>query len=78
VTIVNEDSSVVNKLGFNLIDDAGDVIYDRNRLIMQATDHIPNFSCNFFHFKNSESDMICGQYYKPITIINEDSSIVNK
>jgi hypothetical protein len=101
--IVNEDSSIINKWSFKLIDDACVVIYDHNRFIIQARDHIdfrifemkkattkiwnpydhfqlsiPNFSCSFFHFKNSESDMICGLYYKPIMIANEDYSIVNK
>ncbi len=38
VTIVTDDSSIVNKWGFNLIDDARVVIYDLNRFIIQATD----------------------------------------
>jgi hypothetical protein len=36
VTIVNDDSSIINKLCFKLIDNARVVIYDRNRLIKQA------------------------------------------
>jgi hypothetical protein len=38
VTIVNDDSRVVNKLEASLIDDARVVIYDRHMLIVQATE----------------------------------------
>ncbi len=37
ITIVNEDSSVVNKLETSLIDDARVIIYDRHMFIVQAT-----------------------------------------
>jgi hypothetical protein len=36
ITIVNDDSSTVNKLETSLIDDARVVIYDRHMLIVQA------------------------------------------
>jgi len=36
VKIVNDDSSIINKWRFKLIDDAKVVIYDRNRFIKQA------------------------------------------
>ncbi len=39
VTIINDDSSVINKWSFKLIDDARVVIYDRNKFIIQATGH---------------------------------------
>ncbi len=35
--IVNEDSSVINKLGSSLTDDARVVIYDSHMFIVQAT-----------------------------------------
>ncbi len=38
VTIVNDDSSVINKWSFKLIDDPRIVIYDRHKFIIQATD----------------------------------------
>jgi hypothetical protein len=38
ITIVNNDSSIVNKLEASLTDDAGVVIYDRHMFIVQATD----------------------------------------
>jgi hypothetical protein len=38
VTIVNDDSSIISKWSFKLIDDPRVVIYDRNKFIMQATD----------------------------------------
>jgi hypothetical protein len=37
VTIVNDDSSVVSKWNFKLIDNPRVIIYDRHRLIIQAT-----------------------------------------
>jgi hypothetical protein len=38
MTIVNDDSRVVNKLEASLTDDARVVIYDRHIFIVQATD----------------------------------------
>jgi hypothetical protein len=38
VTIVNDDSNVVNKQSFKLIEEARVVIYDRNRFIIRATE----------------------------------------
>jgi hypothetical protein len=52
-----------------LIDNARVIIYDRNVLIIQAT------GVFIEQFSNSIS---CGLYYKPITIVNDDSSIVSK
>jgi hypothetical protein len=37
ITVVNYDSSVVNKFGASLTDNAGVVIYDRHMFIVQAT-----------------------------------------
>ncbi len=37
VMIVNDDSSIVSKWGFKLIDDPRVIIYDRHRFIIQAT-----------------------------------------
>ncbi len=37
ITIVNYDSSIVNKLGASLIDDTRVIIYDRHMFIVQAT-----------------------------------------
>jgi len=39
VMIINDDSRVVSKWRFKLIDDARAIIYDRNMFIMQATGH---------------------------------------
>ncbi len=41
MTIVIDDSSIVNKLGASLTDDARVVIYDRRMFIVQATDLEP-------------------------------------
>ncbi len=38
VTIVNDDSSVINKWSFKLIDDPRVVTYDRHKFIIQATE----------------------------------------
>ncbi len=38
MTIVNDDSRVINKLEASLTDDAGVVIYDHHMFIVQATD----------------------------------------
>jgi len=53
----------------SLIDDARVVIYDRNVLIIQPT------GVFIEQFSNSIS---FGLYYKPITIVNDDSSIISK
>jgi hypothetical protein len=37
ITIINDDSSIINKLETSLIDDARVVIYDRHMFIVQAT-----------------------------------------
>jgi len=37
VPIINDNSSIIYKLSFKLIDDARVIIYDRNRFIIQAT-----------------------------------------
>jgi hypothetical protein len=37
MTIINDDSSVINKLEALLTDDARGVIYDRRKFIIQAT-----------------------------------------
>ena len=37
MTIINDDSNVVNKLEASLTDDDRVVIYDRQRFILQAT-----------------------------------------
>ncbi len=37
ITIVSDDSSIVNKLETSLIDDARVIIYDRHMFIVQAT-----------------------------------------
>ncbi len=37
ITIVNDNSSVINKLETSLIDEARVVIYDRHMFIVQAT-----------------------------------------
>ncbi len=38
IMIVNDDSSVINKLETSLTDDARVIIYDRHLLIVEATD----------------------------------------
>ncbi len=37
MTIVNDDSGVINKLGASLTDDARVIIYDPHMFIVQAT-----------------------------------------
>jgi hypothetical protein len=38
ITIVNDDSSIVDKFEASLADDTGVIIYDRHMFIVQATD----------------------------------------
>jgi len=40
MTIVNDNSRVVNKLEASLNDDARVIIYDRHMFLIQVTDHI--------------------------------------
>jgi hypothetical protein len=51
LTIMNDDSSIVNKGSFKLIDDARVIIYDRNRFIIQAT----GVSCRMSSLSNGTS-----------------------
>ena len=48
-TIVNDDSSVVIKWSFKLIDAARGVIYDRHMFIVQATELTQNEWENIIH-----------------------------
>jgi hypothetical protein len=66
MTIVNDDSSIVNKLEASLTDDARVDIYDRHMFIVQATGASSSWIFSY------------GLYYKPMTIVNDDCSIVNK
>ncbi len=52
MTIVNDNSRVINKLETSLTDDARVVIYDRHKFIVQATD-VMNFMANFFQFSGT-------------------------
>ncbi len=40
ITIVNADSSIINKLETSLTDDAGVIIYDRHIFIVEATSYL--------------------------------------
>jgi hypothetical protein len=50
MTIVNDDSRVINKLEASLIDDARVVIYDRHMFIVQATG-VKGLKLFFHHFR---------------------------
>jgi hypothetical protein len=43
--IINDNSSIINKLEASLTDDASVVIYNRQMFIVQATDHSPSQLC---------------------------------
>ncbi len=45
ITIVNYDSSIVNRLGAALADDARVIIYDRQMFKVQATGVFPKVGC---------------------------------
>jgi hypothetical protein len=64
MTIVNDDSRVINKLDASLTDDARVAIYN---LHVYNTMSIYAPKCFY-----------CGLYYKPMTIVNDDSRVVNK
>ncbi len=69
MTNVNDNSSIVNKRVTWLTDAARVAIYNCNTFIIQAT-HLTNQTCKKFYK--------IGQYYKHMTIVNDDSSIINK
>jgi hypothetical protein len=48
--IINDDSSIVNKLGASLTDDARVIIYDRHMFIVQATGLLSLGFCKFGRF----------------------------
>ncbi len=61
ITIINYDSSVINKFGASLTDDARVIIYDHNMFIVQATNWTrtsitDNFDEEFFFTKKVEND----------------------
>jgi hypothetical protein len=45
ITIVNDDSRVVNKLEASLTEDTRVIIYNRHLFIVQATDHFLSQLC---------------------------------
>ncbi len=53
VTIVNDDSSIVSKWSFKLIDDPRVISYDRHRFIIQATGH--SFLLNFLALHSGDN-----------------------
>jgi hypothetical protein len=56
MTIVNDDSRVVNKLETSLTDDGTVVIYDRHVFIVQATEYSPKKVLNImFPIENCSS-----------------------
>jgi hypothetical protein len=72
MTIVNDDSRVVNKLEASLTDDARVIIYDRHMFIVQVIAPILNFvqpigigNCNidFFNFRHRQ--------YRSFQILNQ-------
>ncbi len=69
MTIVNGDSSIVNKCVTSLTDAARVIIYNCIMFIIQAT-HPTTETCKKFYK--------IVQYYKHMTIVNDNSSIVNK
>jgi hypothetical protein len=69
ITIVNDDSSIINKCVTSLTDAARVVIYNCNMFIVQAT-HPSTQTCKKFYK--------IGQYYIHMTNVNDNSSIVNK
>jgi hypothetical protein len=48
VTMVNDDSSVVSKWSFKLIDNPRVVIYDHHKFLIQATDFLSHFYSRTF------------------------------
>ncbi len=75
MTIVNDDSSIVNKLGASLTDDARVAIYDHHMFIGQATGSFPTptnlkngpiishrFACTLLAMTNTLA--YCGTYIK--------------
>ncbi len=50
MTIVNDNSSIVNKLEASLTDNARVVIYDHDMFIVQATDLIKLFSDDIYKY----------------------------
>jgi len=55
VTFVNDDSSIVSKWSFKLIDDPRVLIYDHHRLILQATGQ--TFLISFLLLKDDLDNM---------------------
>ncbi len=59
MTIVNDDSKVINKLEASLIDDARVIIYDRHMFIVQATDLNVNESKTHLEEKKIKKIKLC-------------------
>jgi hypothetical protein len=64
ITIVNDDSSIVNKLETSLIDDATVIIYDCHMFMVQATG-LNGAACFFYIFIDYR-----GHHRKGVSIYN--------
>jgi hypothetical protein len=53
MTIINDDSRVVNKLEASFTDDARVIIYDRHMFIVQATGQLKTTGKNCSHRANA-------------------------
>ncbi len=73
MTIVNDDARIITKLDASLTDDARVVINDYYMFIVQVTG-----SQYVLSMENNPMLTNSGLYYKHITIVNDDSSIINK
>jgi hypothetical protein len=59
MTIINDESSIVNKLGASLTDDARVIIYDCHMFIVQAADHsYLAYSMQIFLLSNCNSHAV--------------------
>ncbi len=93
ITIVNDDSSIVNKLETSLHDDTSVIIYNCKRFKIQASVACIinllllymttlalsiNLKLHLLTTLESSFTIVKWLYYKPITIVNDNSSIIKK
>jgi hypothetical protein len=88
MTIVNDDSSIVNKIGASLTDNAKVVIYDRRMFIVLATDPYPTFQTYsapaslahnrvWFNYRPREQRMTAAARGVNATVVEKDIGTIN-
>ncbi len=78
IMIVNDNSIVINKFVASLTDTAWVIIYDHHMFIVQATDSSTRLLSIELNLVIKALSPSSGMYYKHITIVYDNSSVIHK